>query len=189
MRALALLCTMASRGSLILRRQQIVPIISVSLHQFPSQTFWSRLPSCSCLVQAPNFVCLLRRQHLTSPIILRRRRKISRWGLDMNAEARGASPASHFLSQLDLTVCLHNRSQRLACRILRELAREPLLIYELLNAGVAEYLSRLLPKLRENSIDRLLEVRQDKRCGPYLSSTSVVASFTTRLPDQRDRYV
>ncbi|CAM9096960.1 unnamed protein product, partial [Hapterophycus canaliculatus] len=50
-----------------------------------------------------------------------------------------------------------DRSQRLACRILRELAREPLLIYELLNAGVAEYLSRLLPKLREASIDRLLE--------------------------------
>ncbi|CAM9322764.1 unnamed protein product [Ectocarpus sp. 4 AP-2014] len=50
-----------------------------------------------------------------------------------------------------------DRSQRLACRILRELAREPLLIYELLNAGVAEYLSRLLPKLRETSIDRLLE--------------------------------
>ncbi|CAM9105103.1 unnamed protein product [Ectocarpus sp. 13 AM-2016] len=50
-----------------------------------------------------------------------------------------------------------SRSQRLACRILRELAREPLLIYELLNAGVAEYLSRLLPKLRETSIDRLLE--------------------------------
>ena len=52
-----------------------------------------------------------------------------------------------------------NRSQRLACRILRELAREPLLIFELLNAGVAEYLSRLLPKLREISIDRFLEVR------------------------------
>ncbi|CAM9250431.1 unnamed protein product [Ectocarpus fasciculatus] len=50
-----------------------------------------------------------------------------------------------------------DRSQRLACRILRELAREPLLIFELLNAGVAEYLSRLLPKLRETSIDRLLE--------------------------------
>lgn len=54
---------------------------------------------------------------------------------------------------------IRHRSQRLACRILRELAREPLLVYELLNAGVAEYLSRLLPKLRETSIDRLLEVR------------------------------
>lgn len=50
------------------------------------------------------------------------------------------------------------RSQRLACRILRELAREPLLIYELLRAGVAEHFSRLLPKLRESSIDKLLEV-------------------------------
>lgn len=56
-----------------------------------------------------------------------------------------------------------NRSQRLACRILRELAREPLLIYELLNAGVAEYLSRLLLKLREASIDRLLEVKETTR--------------------------
>lgn len=93
----------------------------------------------------------------------------------MNAEARGASPAIHFVSQLDLTECLRNRSQRLACRILRELAREPLLIYELLNAGVAEYISRLLPKLRETSIDRLLEVRQGKRCSAYFSSTSVVA--------------
>lgn len=51
------------------------------------------------------------------------------------------------------------RSQRLACRILRELAREPLLIIELMNAGVAQYVSQLLPKLRQISIDRLLEVR------------------------------
>lgn len=56
----------------------------------------------------------------------------------------------------------YHRSQRLACRILRELAREPLLIYELLNAGVAEYLSRLVPKLRETAIDRLLEVRRSR---------------------------
>lgn len=53
-----------------------------------------------------------------------------------------------------------HRSQRVACRILRELAREPLLLYELLNAGVAEHLCRLLPKLREISIERLLEVRR-----------------------------
>ena len=50
------------------------------------------------------------------------------------------------------------RSQRLACRILRELAREPLVIYELLKAGVAEYVSRLLPKLKTTATDRLLEV-------------------------------
>eukprot|EP00903_Cladosiphon_okamuranus_P010713 g10125.t1 len=50
-----------------------------------------------------------------------------------------------------------DRSQRLACRILRELAREPLLIFELLNAGAAEHISRLLPKLRETSRERLLE--------------------------------
>lgn len=65
------------------------------------------------------------------------------------------SPSSKYSSHS----CVRTRSQRLACRILRELAREPLLIFELLNAGVAEYLSRLLPKLRETSIDRLLEVR------------------------------
>lgn len=56
-----------------------------------------------------------------------------------------------------------HRSQRLACRILRELAREPLVIYELLKAGVAEYVSRLLPKLRLTSTDRLLEVSRSKR--------------------------
>lgn len=62
------------------------------------------------------------------------------------------------------------RSQRLACRILRELAREPLLIYELLRAGVAEYFSRLLPKLRESSIDNLLEVNLPQILRPFLTA-------------------
>lgn len=56
-----------------------------------------------------------------------------------------------------------HRSQRLACRILRELAREPLLVYELVKAGLARHLARLLPKLRETSIDKLLEVTVEKK--------------------------
>lgn len=68
------------------------------------------------------------------------------------------------------------RSQRLACRILRELAREPLLIYELLQAGVAQYLSRLLPKLRETSADKFLEV---KACHVKMAMSSPVRAIAS----------
>lgn len=50
------------------------------------------------------------------------------------------------------------RSQRLSCRILREIAREPLLINEILKIGLAGQVAKILPALRETSMGRTLEV-------------------------------